>query len=181
VSVTFWRHSCSGSWWARALCTWCSLFLLAGTAPSWSGESQSLISSIERRLLSITAYSQRLETELGSLRQSSEQNEQRAKELLNELGQQRKEAEALRSELENWQTHSAEAERQVAALLALQAGLETKLKRLSESCDALVQSWRDRALAAEARERAVKIKAVLGGIVALALGVLIGSLVGRHL
>lgn len=159
------------SWWVswRGLC-WCtcllSLLLLSGPG-SYAATQNDLLENLTRRLQTISAYTQSLETELTTWKTLSAESEKSARLLSQEL-------EVLRAELETLQSASADSLAQVVRLTEQWRASELKLRRVLESSQNSEDSWRLALDAAELEARKVRLR----GIFWTVGGVLVGGLAG---
>ncbi len=159
------------SWWA---CCWalvlCICFfsgLPISAQESTDSEPSKLIESLRLRLQTISVLADNLQTESINWKALSQENEQRANELLNAL-------ETLRQELESSRADSEALSLQVAELKALQEQSENKLQVLLATWKRSAELWKEAAEAAQLQVRKVRAR----GVFWIALAALAGGVAG---
>ena len=168
----FWLPSRLACWPARVLCfTLCiALFLLPSPIFALSPNGQ--LNSIERNLIAILAYSQKLEEELENSKTISLEQQRNIEQTLSELGDLRIRLETSRSLLEKYKNRAGE-------LLCTINELEKRLQQLSESDESTVRPLNQALGIAEKEIRRQKIKTVIYVILAAAAAGAAGYGIGR--
>lgn len=161
-----WR-SPSAWLWAPVLLFFLWSVLPAGVFANSKIELRQRMESLRRRLLSISALTEILESESANWKGLSQENGQRANELLSELAE-------MRRELEIWRTASGELSRQLQDLKALQAQSEAKLQEFLETSRRSSDSWRAALEGSRQELRRAKTQGFLWAGLAALLGAGIG-------
>jgi chromosome segregation ATPase len=172
----------SASHWARVLWFFgvCALLSLswplnAAEVPNWRSELPTLIRGLQE--------SDKLLTQLETIWPTLSQ---KADEIGKQLDRAQKQLDGLKTELTTWQQNSEEWENSSSVLGQTLIRVQTLLAESMKRYEALSQSWSAYKQTVEKQvadlERGVKFwrtVAIAGGIGALAVGFLIGVLVGR--
>ena len=160
----------SAYWWALVWCIFLLSAPLTDAQENPASEQSRLIESLQQRFQTINVLAQNLESESANWKALSQENEQRANELLSEL-------RALRQELENSQADSEALSRQVAELKVSLAQSESKLQVVLATWKRSAELWKEAADAAQLQVRKVRAQGVLW----IALAALAGGAIGYAL
>jgi len=146
--------------------------LLLLPSPIFANNLIEPLNSIERNLIAILAYSQKLEEELENSKAISLEQQKNIEQMLSDLSDLRIRLEASRSLLGKYKIRAAE-------LLNIIAQLEAKLKQLSESYENTVRPLNQALGIAEKEIRRQKIKTVICVILAAAVAGAAGYGIGK--
>ncbi len=150
------------------------LFLMTLLSPLYGLTQNGRLNSIEQRLMTISAYSEKLEEQSAISERISIEKEQRAEKMLRELGGLREELKQQRLRLEASETWTEQYGQRIAGLLGIISELETRLKQLSKSFESTVQPLKEALVIAERQIRVQRVKTVIWSIIVGVLGVAAG-------